>query len=57
MVASVPFGIALAAVAIIQEEAGRWQTSDSMLYFAIAAIVLIAIGLAAWPKTQFRLKK
>ena len=57
MAASLPLGIALAAVAIIQEEAGRWQTSDSMLYFGIVFIVLLVIGLAAWPRTQFRLRK
>lgn len=56
-VASFPFGVALAMVAIVLEEAGRWQTSDSMLYFGIVFVILLAVGFLAWTRTQFRLKR
>jgi len=56
-VASLPIGITVGFVAIVLEEMGRWDMADSMLYFGIVFVVLLAGGLAAWPKTQFRLKQ
>lgn len=56
MILAVPFGFAIAAVAIIQEESGRWQQADSFLFFGIVVTALLAVGLAAWPKTAFRIK-
>lgn len=57
MVASLPLGVAVGVMAIVQEEIGRWDTSESMLYFGVVLVVLLAVGLVAWQKTQFRIKQ
>jgi hypothetical protein len=50
-------GGALASVAIYQEEMGRWQASDSLMFFFWAFIISLPVSCAIWPLTGLRAKR
>ena len=51
------FGLAIAAVAIVWEETGRWHTSDSLTFFALAfAVLILPWGILLWSKSQYMLR-
>jgi hypothetical protein len=56
-VASVPAGIAIAGVAIYLERAGRWQTLDSLTFFAVVTGIGLAISAATWRRTIVKVKR
>jgi len=56
MMGSALIGLTIAAVAIGMEEARRWVTSDSLLWFAIA-IPLILIPYQYWCWKWVRLEE
>ena len=56
-VGSFLFGGALAGVAIYQEEMGRWQTTDSLLFFLWAFALLLPIACALWPLMRLKVKR
>jgi hypothetical protein len=57
LLASVPFGVLVAAIAIYFEESGKWQTKDSGLFFAAVLVGLIVFAIVSWPRTRFQIKK
>ena len=52
-IAAMVLGLVIAAVAVIMEKSGRWQTVDSMVYFMVVFIVLAAIWALVWRRTRF----
>ena len=54
--ATVPAGIALAAIPIACQEMGLWHQQQSLVYFAVVLPMLIAAALLSWPMTRFKIK-
>ncbi len=54
--AAIPLGLAIAATAVLQEEAGRWQTADSLLFFLQTLGALAVVWGLTWRYVRFRAK-
>jgi hypothetical protein len=50
-------GLAIAGFAIWQEEAGKWETSDSLVWFAFSLTILYLACLLLWPRYTFTIKR
>jgi hypothetical protein len=48
--------MALAGVAIYQEERGHWQTADSLMFFFWALVVLLPLSWGTWRLMRLKLK-
>jgi hypothetical protein len=55
-VISAPFGAVLAFVAIYMEETKRWVPSDSAVYFAVLAPMILLLAYCSWTRTKFSMK-
>lgn len=54
--ASLALGMALAGVAIYQEQKGHWQPADSVTFFFWAILLLLPLSRATWQLMRFKLK-
>lgn len=54
---SLVIGGILAGVAIYQEEMGYWKTSDSLMFFFWALVVLLPLSCAVWPLMRLSIKR
>ena len=57
IIGSIPMGLLFAAIAIYQEEKGRWVTADSLTFFFWLFIVSFIFGSLIWPFVSFKVKK
>jgi membrane protein YdbS with pleckstrin-like domain len=55
-IAVVPVGMLLAGVTTYFQKRGIWQTSESLLFFALVVPPLVAGALVSWRHTQFTIK-
>lgn len=55
-VLSIPAGLCWAGVAIYMEEIERWETIDSLIFFAITMPIFLTIGYMLWPRTKIYVK-
>ena len=55
--ASALLGCLTVCFAFFMEETGKWVFTDSLVFFAIALVVVIIFSFVLWPFAKFKIKE